>query len=141
MTHASLCLLHVVDEMSLVSGYERHPVLANELMPRLRAAGERILAEAKAIAAVSGVVAETVLIETFAGRLSELVVGQARAWRADLLVIGTHGRRGVGRVLLGSDAEQIMRIAGVPVLLVRAGAARPQCADPVAPAAVEMAAA
>jgi hypothetical protein len=39
---------------------------------------------------------------------------------ADLIVIGTHGRRGPGRLLLGSDAEQIVRTAPVPVLLVRA---------------------
>jgi nucleotide-binding universal stress UspA family protein len=34
-------------------------------------------------------------------------------------VIGTHGRRGLSRLLLGSDAEQIVRSAPVPVLLVR----------------------
>jgi nucleotide-binding universal stress UspA family protein len=48
------------------------------------------------------------------------VIEQAKAWGADLIVIGTHGRRGVGRLLLGSDAEQIVRMAPVPVLLVRA---------------------
>jgi nucleotide-binding universal stress UspA family protein len=44
----------------------------------------------------------------------------AKSWGAELIVIGTHGRRGVGRILLGSDAEQTVRIAPVPVLLVRA---------------------
>ncbi len=43
----------------------------------------------------------------------------ARAWGADLIVLGTHGRRGLARVLMGSDAEQIARTAPVPVLLVR----------------------
>ena len=38
---------------------------------------------------------------------------------ADLIVIGTHGRRGIARLVLGSDAEQILRLARVPVLLVR----------------------
>ncbi|HEY3047190.1 MAG TPA: universal stress protein, partial [Polaromonas sp.] len=37
----------------------------------------------------------------------------------DLIVVGTHGRRGLGRVLLGSGAEQIVRLAPVPVLVVR----------------------
>jgi nucleotide-binding universal stress UspA family protein len=36
-------------------------------------------------------------------------------WHADLIVLGTHGRRGVGRVLMGSDAEQIVRLAPTPV--------------------------
>lgn len=35
-------------------------------------------------------------------------------------MIGAHGRHGVARLVLGSDAEQIVRTASVPVLLVRA---------------------
>jgi nucleotide-binding universal stress UspA family protein len=35
-------------------------------------------------------------------------------------VVGTHGRRGIGRVLLGSGAEQVIRLAPVPVLTIRA---------------------
>ena len=35
------------------------------------------------------------------------------------MVLGTHGRRGVDRLLMGSDAEQVARIAPVPVMLVR----------------------
>ena len=38
---------------------------------------------------------------------------------AELIVLGTHGRRGVTRLMLGSDAEQIVRGSRVPVLLVR----------------------
>ena len=34
--------------------------------------------------------------------------------------IHSHGRRGIGRLLVGSDAEQILRLAPVPVLLIRA---------------------
>jgi len=48
-----------------------------------------------------------------------VVVAQARQWKAELIVIGTHGRRGAKRLLIGSDAEQIVREAPVPVLLVR----------------------
>lgn len=55
-----------------------------------------------------------------AGRVCDLVVAEAKNWEADLIVIGTHGRRGVGRVFMGSDAEQIVRLAASPVLLVRA---------------------
>jgi len=51
---------------------------------------------------------------------------------ADLVVVGTHGRRGLPRVLLGSVAEKVVRTAKVPVLTVHAGdAARPKSADPV----------
>ena len=42
---------------------------------------------------------------------------------ADLIIMGTHGRRGVSRLLIGSVAEQIVRTAPCPVLLVRSGTA------------------
>ena len=68
----------------------------------------------------AGVPVDTLLMECFAQRTSEVVIAQAQTWKADLIVLGTHGRRGVGRLLMGSDAEQIVRSATVPVLLVRA---------------------
>ena len=49
----------------------------------------------------------------------KLIAKQAEASACDLVILGTHGRRGVDRLLLGSDAEQIARIAPVPVMLVR----------------------
>ena len=49
-----------------------------------------------------------------------MILDEARKWRADLIVMGTHGRRGINRMLLGSDAERVLRSAPVPVLLVRA---------------------
>ena len=62
---------------------------------------------------------DSVLLDTFAACLCEIVGEQVVEWRADVVVLGTHCRRGVGRVLLGSDAEQIVRAATVPVLLIR----------------------
>lgn len=43
---------------------------------------------------------------------------------ADLLVLGTHGRSGVGHLLLGSVAEKVVRLSSIPVLTVR-GTAKP----------------
>jgi len=49
----------------------------------------------------------------------DAILKAARAVHADLIVIGTHGRRGLSRVLLGSVAEDVLRRAPCPVLAVR----------------------
>ena len=51
--------------------------------------------------------------------MARLILEAALQWRADLIVMGTHGRRGVSRAVLGSDAETVLRKATVPVLFVR----------------------
>jgi nucleotide-binding universal stress UspA family protein len=78
-----------------------------------------VLGDAMAIAQSGGIPAAQVLIETPGMRRGDSGARQAREWNADLIVVGTHGRRGVGRVLLGSGAEQIIRCAPVPVLVIR----------------------
>lgn len=47
------------------------------------------------------------------------IVKYADEQKGDLIVMGTHGRRGLGRMLLGSTAEQVLRRANCPVLTVR----------------------
>jgi nucleotide-binding universal stress UspA family protein len=54
---------------------------------------------------------------------------EATSMGADLIVIGTHGRRGFNRLFMGSVAEQVVRLATLPVLLVRA---QPKPVDPEA---------
>ena len=61
--------------------------------------------------------------DIFTSPIHGLVLAEARSWQADLIVVGTHGRRGIGRVLMGSGAEQVIRIAPVPVLVIRGDAA------------------
>lgn len=120
LTNGELRLVHMVDDLLYVTGFESYSVYASDILPLMRDAGEKILQAGKARVVKAGVRVDTVLLERIAPRLSDLVADQAEAWGADLIVIGTHGRRGVGRLLLGSDAEQIVRTARVPVLLVRA---------------------
>jgi len=120
LTGASLRLIHVSDVLTFATGFETYAVYAADVIPRLKEAGEQILEQGRIRVAASGVKVDTLLLDGMVARVSDLVVEQAKAWDADLIVIGTHGRRGVGRWLLGSDAEQIVRTAPVPVLLVRA---------------------
>ena len=56
------------------------------------------------------------------GRVVEEILAQVKTKRPDLVVIGTHGRGGVQRLVLGSVAEKVLRLAPCPVLTVRRGA-------------------
>ena len=120
LTGAKLRLIHVVDELKYVTGFEPFAVYNADLVPLMTEAGSQILEQGRQQARLAGVEAESVLFTSLAGRVSELVAQQAMAWKADLIVMGTHGRRGIQRAMLGSDAEQLLRISPVPVLLVRA---------------------
>jgi len=119
LTGARLRLVHVVDELSYVNGFEPAMNYLNEIIPLMREAGEKLLAHERQKALDKGVDADSVLIVEGPGRICDHVTEQARRIKADLIVVGSHGRRGIGRVLLGSDAEQIVRHAPVPVLVVR----------------------
>ena len=126
LTGARLRLINVVDVFSVAMEANAFAGYSGDIIPLMREGGQKILATARAQAEAAGVSADTALREGFAARVSDLVIDEAKAWSAELVVIGTHGRRGVGRLLLGSDAEQILRMAPVPVLLVRsADAAAP----------------
>lgn len=116
---ARLRLIHVVEEMAYLSGYDQYGGYSGELIKVMRETGARILEEGLASAKAAGLEADTMLFDKFGERLAETVAEGAKLWGADLIVVGTHGRRGVGRLLMGSGAEQIIRIAPVPVLVVR----------------------
>lgn len=57
------------------------------------------------------------------------VTAYARSERVDLVVMGTHGRRGLRRLLLGSVAEEVAQTLPCPVLLVRDGAEVPDSVE------------
>ena len=132
-TGGSIRVLHVMDDLVFVSGFESGASYAKNVVPQLRKRSEELLEAGRKRAEAAGVAVDKVLIECFARRTSEIVCEQAIAWRADLIVVGTHGRRGMRRMMLGSDAEQIVREAPVPVLVVRA----PETAAEAAIAAAE----
>lgn len=119
---AALQLIHVVDELLLDSPY--FPGIDHEVYRQSRReGGQRLLSQMQAIAREHGIEADGLLRETVGGRAADLIVEAARSWPADLIVMGTHGRRGVQRLLMGSDAGVVVHLAPVPVLLVRAPAA------------------
>lgn len=116
LSGARLNVLHVVE--TLGSGFERPEIFQRDVLPKLIQDGEKLLRNAS-LQVGSGVAINTLLIEDSGNRTSQHIVDQAKVCGADLIVLGTHGRRGVNRMLMGSDAEQVARTAPVPVMLVR----------------------
>lgn len=115
---STICLVHIVNEF--IFDYTYSPAAyAADLIDGLRERGKAIIADAAALVRAHGLEAVTVLLESIGGPAADLIVAQAAQSHAELIVMGTHGRRGLRRVALGSDAEQVIRMATVPILLVR----------------------
>ena len=123
VTGGELRLVHVLDPWVYANGFEAPATYCNEVLPRMRREGARILDEARAPAVAAGRPVTTVLVEKLAERVFDMVLAQAKQWDADLIVIGSHGRRSWDRAFMGSDAEQVARRALVPVLIVHDRAA------------------
>lgn len=120
---ARFLALHVIDERAIgislsASGYVA-PAYVEGLIDALRVSGKKILANAQRAADASAQPMDALLIESLGQGVAQTILLQAARSAADLIVLGTHGRRGLARVVLGSDAEAVVREAGVPVLLVR----------------------
>jgi nucleotide-binding universal stress UspA family protein len=115
---AELCILHVVNETVPYTPLAGAPPI--NLIALLLGSGRALLKKAQAQARKQGVEAKTILVESTQRDAAGTIVAQARKRRAELIVLGTHGRRGMLRLVLGSDAEQVVRTAPAPVLLVRA---------------------
>ncbi|MHA6907819.1 universal stress protein [Ralstonia pseudosolanacearum] len=92
-----------------------------ELRKSFIQAGTTLLTDIETRLTKEGVPQQAALIETQG--IGEDVAGalqrEAVRWDADVVVIGTHGRRGLAHAMLGSVAEKFIRLATMPVLLVR----------------------
>lgn len=120
---SKLVLLHVIDvfpiavEMVPTSNWE-------DIVDSLRKHGQGLLDTGCKTAADHGVSAEPRLVEARTERVADTIVQEAHDAGCDLVVMGTHGRRGFSRVMVGSDAELVVRHCPIPVLLVRHPEAR-----------------
>jgi universal stress protein A len=119
-TGGSLTLFHVI-HVPVVGYAESAPMMAStgvELTQDLGVQAEQHLADWKVRAEEMG--ARNVSTQVVAGVPWHMIVEALDGDRTyDLVVIGTHGRTGLGRVLLGSVAETVVRHAPCPVLVVR----------------------
>ena len=91
-------------------------------IPELSDIGQRTLADATKLLQGAEIVHATQLSQQRnipPAQIHEVIVAEADAWGADLLVLGTHGRRGVRRMIMGSVSEGVVSKTTKPVLLIR----------------------
>jgi nucleotide-binding universal stress UspA family protein len=115
--NASLHLLHIMD--AIPPGSEWASAQAwHEVVAGLEQRSRALLERSHALAQAQGVDGQTACIEFPARRVADVIVEQAAQQGCDCIVMGSHGRRGFNRLMLGSDAELVLRLAQVPVLVV-----------------------
>lgn len=113
---AKLYLLHVIQDIAgATASYVPHVSLDELYRDMEKNAAKEIdrygLEEFRGLKDIERIVVK--------GRPYEEILKFARENKADLIVIGTHGRRGLDRVIFGSTAEKVVRDAPCPVLSVR----------------------
>lgn len=118
---AALCIVHAEDESLLEhSGMSTGTFInVGKVEADIREGGQQLLDGALAQVATHGITAEKRLIESAQKRVPEMITECARDWKADLVIVGTHGRRGMERLLVGSVAEKLVRVANTSLMLVR----------------------
>lgn len=118
---ALLEIAHAIDE-HLVHVFHSGGVTtsnANQLKDALESGGKGVLNRALEQAQAAGVNARIHMLRGHGEHTDDLIAEAVKSSGADLLVVGSHGRRGVRRLLLGSVAENLVRKVGISVLIVR----------------------
>ncbi len=117
----SLRIIYVADSATYLWDAEFTPIDLKQIQESVRRFAQGVLERAQHAARDAGIEAQTRFIEIdrLGQRVATMIVAEAREWPADLIIIGTHGRRGLDHLLMGSVAEGVVRTAPVPVLLVR----------------------
>ena len=114
---AELLIVHVLSSvMPMVGDGYLSPTTYDDLQRSVRAQGQKNVDKLLARAKAARVRARALLLE---GVAAEAITRAARARHAKLIVMGTHGRTGLGRLLMGSVAERVVGTAPCPVLTVR----------------------
>ena len=120
--NARLFLLHVTEPSPLTITPDA-VAYSPQVVDDLHEAGRDILSEAAARVKALGVDCESAQSDAIGPGVPAAIVAEAVRVNADLIVVGTHGRTGLRRALLGSDAEAIVRETTLPVMLVHAAEA------------------
>lgn len=99
------------------AGYAPSATMIENYQAEQKSAADTILTAANQVADRVGVSVETIRLDSVAP--AEAIVEAAKSHNCDLIVMGSHGRRGLGRLVLGSKTSEVVAHGHVPVLVVR----------------------
>jgi nucleotide-binding universal stress UspA family protein len=112
-----LYVQHVIPELATVYPYfPSHGMVTADFDRSVRCDAEERLQEAVRDRAPNGLKAETAVSE---GVVSDAILSFGETHKVDLIVMGTHGRRGLDHLMMGSVTERVLRRSNCPVLAVR----------------------
>ncbi len=114
---AKIFLLFVAESPTLLFEYAN--IAEQGILEALHKEGKHILEKTAQTIREAGVEQVETVLKT--GAPAKAILDFAEAAKIDLIVMGTHGRRGLDRVLLGSVTEEVVRLSRVPVMTVRMG--------------------
>ena len=118
-TNTRIDLVHVVEDPIVPLAYQpAHEQAERYGFPQIAPRVEEAIAELAKNSAGPRVVSQ---IEVLEGRPAEAIVDYAESTGADLIVLTSHGFTGLDRLLLGSVCEEVVRLAGSPVLVLKDG--------------------
>jgi nucleotide-binding universal stress UspA family protein len=109
--NSELLLVHVTPPANLITP----PEAAWVDLAEVQSLEEEQLEQSGAALRSEGFLAQAI---SLTGALYEELLSAVKRYKADLIVLGTHGKKGLERLLLGSDAEAVLRQAHCPVLSV-----------------------
>lgn len=115
--NAKIYVLFVVEPPTLLFEYAN--VAERTIIDAMQQEGHRVLEKAAEVIRKAGVTAVETVLRT--GTPATTILNFADEEKIDLIVMGTHGRRGLDRVLLGSVTEEVVRLSRIPVMTVRMG--------------------
>ncbi|MDE3155301.1 MAG: universal stress protein [Acidobacteriota bacterium] len=122
---ATVRVLHAMDwpnELTMAESFVHGSQAAAEisaLQARRRQESDALAASAAARLSAAGFAADTVVYD---GGARDAILDETGRWQPDVIVLGSHGRRGLDRLLLGSVAESVVHRASCSVEVVRAPA-------------------
>ena len=113
---AQVTVVTVTERLPAYAGFESGLAAVNYDAGQKEAAG-KVLDTAREAARRMGVKADTVLIENAVP--AEAIIETAKTRDCSLIAMASHGRRGLGRLFLGSVTSEVLANSPVPVLVVR----------------------